>query len=446
VVAMQNLSMHPAHNRTRSGLWTIKNQLWLALGLLAVIAAWFYVTRILDPWEQYVDVDQGIVRARMGDLYAPWTGAKALLLDGKNPYSREVSDEIQIGFYGHPIEQDYRSSKLLDEQRFAYPVYVVFLIAPIAYMNFAQAQTWTTVILGVLTAISVVLWMGVLRWKPPKALTAAIVLLVLSSPQVIQGLRLRQLGLAVGFLLAFGVWCIARNHLALAGAVLAFATIKPQMIVLPLIWLLLWGAGSWPARSRLFIGFGGALAALTLLGEIILPGWPRFFVHGLIAYSNYNPISSLLRTVAGEYLGIALSLIMVFATVVFGWRLRDVTAASLEFNRILAAFLICGSLVMPLIPQFNQVLLLLPVLMFARDWKKYPVAIRRFATVFVPWLWLTYVGLLLVRPSTHSCARFPLLPSALALLVPFLLLMQLGVMPRDSGPVSQVNFGAPRAS
>jgi Glycosyltransferase family 87 len=422
----------------------VKSKLWLVLALAAAIAAWFYVNRILDPWEQYVDVEQGSVRARMGDLYAPWTGARALLLHGQNPYSRQVSDEIQIGFYGHPLDQDYRSSNVLDEQRFAYPVYVVFLIAPIAYTNFAQAQAWMTIVLAVLTTISVVLWMSVLRWRPPKVLTIAIVLLVLSSPQVIQGLRLRQLGLAVGFLLSLGVWCIARNRLSLGGAVFALATIKPQMLVLPLAYLVLWGASSWPRRSRLLIGFGSALAVLAALGEIILPGWPRFFVQGLIAYSNYNPISSLLRTVAGQYLGIAVSLIMVFATVALGWRHRNAGAASLEFDRTLAAFLVCGSLVMPLIPQFNQVLLLLPVLMFARDWSEYPAAIRRLATVFVPWLWLTYVGLLLFRPSIRSGARFPLLPSALALFVPFLLLMQLGATPREAG--SQVNFGAPSAS
>ena len=44
----------------------MKNQVWLALSLLSAVAAWFYVIRILDPWEQYIDVDQGILRERMG--------------------------------------------------------------------------------------------------------------------------------------------------------------------------------------------------------------------------------------------------------------------------------------------------------------------------------------------------------------------------------------------
>lgn len=410
----------------------MRNQVWLVLGVLSVIAAWLYVARILDPWEQYVDVEHGILKARMGDLYPRWVGTRALLFHGQNPYGREVSSEIQIGFYGHPIEQSYSGKKMIDEQRFAYPIYVVFLIAPIAYLGFFQAQMLTAVILAVLTAVTVLLWMNVLRWKPPKALVVAIVLFVLASPQVVQGLRLRQLGLVVGFLIALSVWCLARNHLTVAGMALALATIKPQMIVLPLAWFFFWGVSSWPARSRLLMGFGSALAGLVALGELILPGWPGFFVEGLVAYPKYAPMPWLLGVALGERLGIAVSVAMVFVTVVIGWRNRNVEAPSQPFNRTLTAFLICGSLVLPQVPQFNQILLLLPVLMFARDWEHYPAALRLLGTVLVPWIWLSYPGLLIFRPSVNSAVRYPLLPSVLTLFVPFFLLLVLAITPKVS--------------
>jgi len=149
--------------------------------------------RVLLPWEYYVDVTRGNVKNRMGDLYPRWVGTRELLLNGRNPYSTEVSREIQMAFYGHAIEQSYDKpeSEIVDEQRFVYPVYVVFLLAPTVHADFERLQEWAPIVLSVLVAASVWLWMGVLRWRPPPVLTAAIVLFVISSPQVAQGLRLR---------------------------------------------------------------------------------------------------------------------------------------------------------------------------------------------------------------------------------------------------------------
>src|SRR5207244_5689954 len=103
--------------------------------------------------------------------------------------------------------------KLIDEQRFVYPVYVVFLLAPTIRADFAQLRFWTPVLLVVLTAISVLLWLDVLRWRPSWMVTVALVLFVLCSPQIVQGVEHSQLALAVGFLLALSAWCVVRNHL-----------------------------------------------------------------------------------------------------------------------------------------------------------------------------------------------------------------------------------------
>ena len=72
-------------------------------------------------------------------------------------------------------------------------------------------------------------------------------MLVLSSPQIAQGLRLRQLGLFVAFLVALASWCVTRQQYAMAGVLLAISTIKPQMVALVLLWFLLW---SWATGER----------------------------------------------------------------------------------------------------------------------------------------------------------------------------------------------------
>src|SRR6476646_4193301 len=112
----------------------MRGRLWLILAVISAITTWVYAHRIQGPWRYQHNVELGTLKAEWGDLYSPWTGTKELLLHGRNPYSTEVSSEIQVAFYGHAIHQDYDREKhpVVDEQRFAYPVYAVFILAPTA--------------------------------------------------------------------------------------------------------------------------------------------------------------------------------------------------------------------------------------------------------------------------------------------------------------------------
>lgn len=400
----------------------MKLRLWLLLSLLASAITWLYMSKVLLPWEYFIDVEHGRLKSQLGDLYPRWVGTRELLLHGRNPYGPEVSHEIQTAFYGHAINQKYGEPgvDVIDEQRFAYPVYVVFFLAPTVYLDFSLLQTWAPVVFALLTAISVLLWMQVLRWRPPRIMAAAIVLFVVASPQIAQGLRLRQLGLVAAFLLALSAWCIARDHLAIAGVLLAISTVKPQMVLLPLLWFLLWGAAQWTRRWPLLAGFGITLAALTAAGEIILPGWLRFFVEGLIAYRKYFPTTSLLCLAIGNWIGGALSGVVVIGLLLMAWRNRQADAASQEFIHTLAAFFIGTTLVLPLLTPFNQVLLLLPVLMIVQGWSAVSRIGRGIFVAVVAWPWICSLVLLLVNPRLDSPKRVPLLPSALVLFLPFL--------------------------
>jgi hypothetical protein len=395
--------------------------LWLLLSLLASATTWLYMSRVLLPWEYSINVEHGRLIAEMGDLYPRWVGTRELLLHGRNPYSPEVSHEIQTAFYGHAIDQRYGQPgvDVIDEQRFVYPVYVVFLLAPTVYLDFSQLQAWAPVILALLTAISVLLWLQVLRWRPPRTMIAAIALFVLASPQVAQGLRLRQLGLVVGFLLALSAWCITRNYLAIAGVLLAISTVKPQMVLLPLLWFLLWGAGDCRKRWPLLAGFGVIFAGLGGMGEIILPGWVRYFVEGLIAYRKYFPTTSLLCLALGNWMGGVLSGVAIVALATVAWRNRQADAASSEFIRTLVAFFVGTALVLPLLTPFNQVLLLLPVMIIVRGWPALSRIGRGIFSATVAWPWICSLVLLLFHPRLDSPKRVPLLPSALVLFLPF---------------------------
>lgn len=426
---------------------------WLALSALACGITFAYRSTVLLPWEEYVnehylDVAHGRLKAQLGDLYSPWVGTRELLLYRRNPYGPEVSHEIQTAFYGHTVEQRYDApgAPVIDEQRFVYPVYVVFLLAPTAHLDFAVIQWWAPVFLAALTAISIMLWLSVLHWRPPWTVLGAMVLFVISSPQVLQGVRLRQLGLAVAFLLALSARCTIKNQLASAGIFLALSTIKPQMAILPVIWLLFWALSEWRKRWPLLAGFAITLAVLSGAGEVVLRGWPGYFVEGLLAYQKYAPKTSLLCLVFGDIAGGVISVLVMAGVFVLAWKNRRRHAASPEFLNALAASFIGAVLVLPVVTPYNQVLLLLPTAIILRQWNSFPKIARRLFASVLAWPYLCSLFLLLHKPNLSSPSRLPLLPSALVLLVPYLVsLLFLSLLASERKSNRESHLGAAKS-
>jgi hypothetical protein len=416
-------------------------RLWLVLSLCVSGISWLYARRILEPHSTYVHIEKGNMIAEMGDLYSPWVGTRALLLHGRNPYGPEVSHEIQTVFYGHAIYQTYGESGalLVNEQRFAYPVYAVFFMAPVMYTDFADVRRWAPLALGLLTAISVLLWLNILHWRLSWEAVTAMVLFTLSSPQILQGLRFEQLALVVGCLFTAGAWCVSRNHLATAGALLAFATIKPQMVLLPLCWLLIWAVGDWPKRWRMLVGFVATLTALIGAGELLLPGWFGYFLAGGAAYRKYAPVSSFLRVALGDKAGTLSGGLIVVGLLAFAWRNRQQAGDSPQFASTLAAFLIVDLLAFPLFTPFNQVMLILPTFLVLHDWDALPKFSRLVFIAMVAWPWIVSAALLLFPPPLHSLSQLPLLPS---FLVPFVPLMLPLLLMTRRGKISERLFPA----
>src|SRR5215813_2488871 len=78
--------------------------LLLVVSLLASASTWFYVGRILKPAQVAEAEAHGRPRGNLSDLYPRWLGARELLLHGRNPYSREITVEIQQGYYGRALD------------------------------------------------------------------------------------------------------------------------------------------------------------------------------------------------------------------------------------------------------------------------------------------------------------------------------------------------------
>src|ERR1051326_5448171 len=110
----------------------------LVAGLFAA-AMWFWVQDVAIAHQQADAAALGIPRGNLSDLYPRWLGARELLLRGRNPYSAEITREIQQGYYGRALDPA-RAEDPKDQQGFAYPAYVVFLLAPASGLPFEEVQ------------------------------------------------------------------------------------------------------------------------------------------------------------------------------------------------------------------------------------------------------------------------------------------------------------------
>ena len=100
---------------------------------------WFYVQRVLIPYEKADSAAHQRPRGNLSDLYPRWLGARELLLHHRNPYGDDITTEIQKGYYGRELDPS-RPDDPKDRQGFAYPVYVVFLLAPLIGLPFHGVQ------------------------------------------------------------------------------------------------------------------------------------------------------------------------------------------------------------------------------------------------------------------------------------------------------------------
>src|SRR5713226_1765212 len=149
----------------RPGIFHKPFCLFLAATLCAV-GMWTYADRVLIPYQKSDAAAHNRPRGNLSDLYPRWLGARELLLHRRNPYSHDVTVEIQQGFYGRPLDAS-RPDDPRDQEAFAYPAYVVFLLAPFVGFPFPAVQIAFGWILVALSAASVPLWLMALRWKLP---------------------------------------------------------------------------------------------------------------------------------------------------------------------------------------------------------------------------------------------------------------------------------------
>jgi hypothetical protein len=421
---------------------TRRLQIGLPLAFIAAASMWFYVDGILIGHQITDAAAHDRPRGNLSDLYPRWLGTRELLLHRRNPYSPEITSEIQKGYYGRVLDAS-RPNDPKDQQAFAYPVYVVFLLAPLIGLSFHTVQIIFHWLLIGLTGAGVVLWLRALKWRLSPVVIAIALMLTLGSIPAVQGIKLQQLSLLVAAMLAASAACVASGYLFSGGVILALATIKPQLAWLVVAWLLLWSLSDWKVRQRFLIGFAATMGVLLIGAEFILPGWWRMFLHAMRQYHQYTQNESVLdlsvNWCIGRFGGTILAALAVLFTGSMTWSARKAPANAPEFAASLALTMALTVLIVPMYAPYNQVLLL-PALLWL--WKNREAMAQSrpvrlgfgIVELALAWPWIASLGLTalwFVSPESAIGAwTFPLY-AVLALPVLVFALVIMGVRYSD---------------
>jgi hypothetical protein len=380
-----------------SGIFLKSFGLLLAAAICAV-GTWEYAGRVLIPHQISDSAATGRPRGNLSDLYPRWIGARELLLHGRDPYQPDITREIQAGYYGRPLDAS-RPGDPIDQQGFAYPVYVVFFLAPTVRLDFAIVQRAFFWILVGITAGSVLLWLRVLNWRLSAAAQAVAVALTLGNLPVLQGLKLQQLTLLVAAMCAAAVALLVAGRPLAAGMVLALATIKPQLVVPLLLWLGIWSLGDLRRTYRWAAAFLIVLIILCAASELVLPHWIGRFWRAIGEYWQYTQATPMLEAMLGQPLGKVIEFALAAITALFCFRWRKSAAASDGFQSATCLVMALTVVMVPTFSLYNQVLLVPAILLIVRDrraiWRGGLVGriLLILIAVLLAWQWLSATAL-----------------------------------------------------
>lgn len=251
------------------------------------------------------------------DFLVHWIGTRALFTEGISPYSDDVALRIQTAVYGRAAQSGEH------ELRVAYPLYSIVLFAPFSLFNnynLARAIWMTFLEIGsvVLTYLSVKLT----TWKPGRKMWIGLILFSIFWYHSLRAIINGNVIIIIALFVTLAIYAVKIKSDELAGVLLAFSTIKPQVVVIILAAILIWAVIQ--KRNHILLWFVITLAFLSISSTLLVPDWIIQNFREVMRYPGYNPPgtpSAALATwfpVVGPRLGFVIS-IAVMVILLFEW-------------------------------------------------------------------------------------------------------------------------------
>jgi hypothetical protein len=250
------------------------------------------------------------------DFLVHWVGTRELLMNGVSPYSDLVALKIQLSTYGRPARPGEH------ELRVAYPLYSTVLFAPFAmFSDFTLARAlWMTTLQVALIGL-VFVSLSLTGWKPGPLLLSFLLVFSLLWYHALRGIINGNAVILIAFLVGAVFLALKNGKDELAGFLLALTTIKPQVVILLILFIFIWAV--YTRRWPLIFWFVVTLVFLSLAGMAFVPNWPIQNLQEVFRYPEYNPPGTPGAAFAEWWPGVGARL---------GWGLTIIMAALLLFE------------------------------------------------------------------------------------------------------------------
>ena len=248
-----------------------KGRLWLVVALMLSLWA------LLSVASYFLLV---VPRQNRFDFYPRWVGARAMLA-GENPYSQEVTWRIQEGMF------DRRLNVEEDQQGFAYSATITWLLLPFWLLPFPLAVSLWCGLQFVLLMLMLPEMAAILGWRlRPIPMAVLLVFSVLIYRYPVNAYLLGQFVVFSVACVLCAWWAIVQDRPLLAVLALLGATVRLEVILLPLVVLLM---SAWKEGYRQVVfGWVGGVGLLWLMTRLWIGPWVASYLSGVRAYADYS--------------------------------------------------------------------------------------------------------------------------------------------------------------
>ncbi|MFZ6021076.1 MAG: glycosyltransferase family 87 protein [Chloroflexota bacterium] len=240
------------------------------------------------------------------DFLVHWMGTKSFFEDGLSPYSDEVALRIQTMVYGRAARPGEH------ELRVAYPLYSIFIFLPFAMIsdyNLARA-VWMAVLESALILMAF-LSLRLVRWRPKPLILTIFLLFSVFWYHALRPVILGNAVILIALAIVAILLAVRAGNDELAGILMGLITIKPQVVLLVIVFLCIWAASH--RRWKIIVWFSISMGFLIGLAVILIPDWILQNLREILRYPSYNPPGTLTAAMeaiipqGGERLGRVIS-------------------------------------------------------------------------------------------------------------------------------------------
>jgi hypothetical protein len=258
---------------------------------------WREILRIFVVLILVVGAIAGLVYANarlLSSVHAPdeflvlWQGTHSFVKEGASPYVKKVSNIVDRELRQEIVDPEIRARYT----RFQYPLFSTLFVIPFALTDYQSARlAWMTLLELCLIATAFVS-LRLLDWGGSLLTNIVLVVFSLFWYYGARAILVGQLSALVGLLLILAIWFVQQGQDIVAGVLLAFSLIKPQLSFPLILFVSLWAVST--DRRDLLYSILATLGVLVLAFMVLMPRWPLDMLsQWLNSPSLINPGSAL---------------------------------------------------------------------------------------------------------------------------------------------------------